>query len=266
MAPLPTIYVRQSVASGADSVDGLSVPGEATTNRHSSLEPREKIPGLNEDTVPPPKFAESDNAWDSPLSGYDIPKRNRHARTSAPNTINSRRGIDFSQGFIFDDGMVYDVDEYENRHSGAPSRPPVGPPGRYDNRPPSRPPVGPPGRYDNRPPSRPPVGPPGRYDNRPPSRPPVGPPGHYHGRPPSRPPVGPPGHYHGRPEPMTDDPAFDRTPGGPMGEVGPSGPSFMDSYGNMIYAGVGVVVLAVGGFFGFKWWKKKKAAAEEAEE
>ncbi|KAM0236360.1 hypothetical protein ACHAPO_004992 [Fusarium lateritium] len=234
MAPLPTIYVRQSVASGADSVDGLSVPGEATTNRHSSLEPREKIPGLNEDTVPPPKFAESDNAWDSPLSGYDIPKRNRHARTSAPNTINSRRGIDFSQGFIFDDGMVYDVDEYENRHSGAPSRPPVGPPGRYDNRPPSRPPVGPPGRYDN--------------------------------RPPSRPPVGPPGHYHGRPEPMTDDPAFDRTPGGPMGEVGPSGPSFMDSYGNMIYAGVGVVVLAVGGFFGFKWWKKKKAAAEEAEE
>ncbi|XEV05437.1 hypothetical protein FSHL1_010724 [Fusarium sambucinum] len=234
MAPLPTIYVRQSVASGADSVDGLSVPGEATTNRHSSLEPREKIPGLNEDTVPPPKFAESDNAWDSPLSGYDIPKRNRHARTSAPNTINSRRGIDFSQGFIFDDGMVYDVDEYENRHSGAPSRPPVGPPGRYDNRPPSRPPVGPPG--------------------------------HYHGRPPSRPPVGPPGHYHGRPEPMTDDPAFDRTPGGPMGEVGPSGPSFMDSYGNMIYAGVGVVVLAVGGFFGFKWWKKKKAAAEEAEE
>ncbi|CEI68587.1 hypothetical protein FVEN_g7862 [Fusarium venenatum] len=243
MAPLPTIYVRQSVASGADSVDGRSVPGEAVNNRHSSLEPREKIPGLNEDTVPPPQFAGSDHAWDSPLSGYDIPKRNRHARASAPNTINSRRGIDFSQGFVFDDGVVYDVDEYESKHSGVPTRRPVGPPGHYDGRVPTRRPVisDPPCHDDGRPPGG--VSP-GRYDSRPPG-----------------------GGSVGRPEPMTHDPAIDLTPGRvPVGEVGPPGPSFMDSYGNMIYAGVGVVVLAVGGFFGFKWWKKKKAAAAEAAE
>ncbi|KAG8668715.1 hypothetical protein FPOAC2_08015 [Fusarium poae] len=257
MAPLPTIYVRESVASGADSLDERSVPGEAATTRPSSLEPRERIPELDEGTTLPPKFAGSDNAHDSPLSGYDISKRTLHAREDPlPDYIDHcelhgpgikcvrKPGVPTGRPIIADPPGFFpygygpsetsnglpviggpDLPVKDSRHSGPPSD--VGQP----------------------------------YGGGPPSD--VGQP--YGGGPPSD--IGRPSGGGRRPQPMTHDPAIDLTPGRvPMGEVGPPGPSFMNRYGNMIYIGLGVIAVAGAGYFGFNFWKKKKAAASEAAE
>ncbi|GKU05559.1 hypothetical protein FLAG1_08439 [Fusarium langsethiae] len=58
MAPLPTIYVRQSVSSGIDLLDGRSVPVEAAIDRPYALETRElrKIVGLTPDAIPEPGY------------------------------------------------------------------------------------------------------------------------------------------------------------------------------------------------------------------
>ncbi|UZP41553.1 hypothetical protein NXS19_009369 [Fusarium pseudograminearum] len=50
MAPLPTLYVRQSIASGVDLFDGRSVPAEAETSHLVTLEAR-GIPGLTPDAI-----------------------------------------------------------------------------------------------------------------------------------------------------------------------------------------------------------------------
>ncbi|KAF5232769.1 hypothetical protein FAUST_8556 [Fusarium austroamericanum] len=81
---------------------------------------------------------------------------------------------------------------------------------------------------------------------------------------PSNGPGRPPVIYDIRPAPMIHDPAVDLTPGRvPMGQVGPPGSSFFETHKTKIMIGAGVLVVAVAGWFGFKWWKKKKAAAGE---
>ncbi|QPC79008.1 hypothetical protein HYE68_009760 [Fusarium pseudograminearum] len=137
MAPLPTLYVRQSIASGVDLLDGRSVPAEAETSHPVTLEAR-GIPGLTPDAIPEPHWF---GDWEK-VRGWWRPTAEGHSRPSPGPGPSPSYGVPaYGPGSSSGPSSSYGPGSssgprpvYDTRPSNGPGRP-VRPPVIYDVRP-----------------------------------------------------------------------------------------------------------------------------------